>query len=404
MTPKYSYKARDPSGNLIKGSQETEDRQSLIQELKSDQLYIVEIKQTGKEFSFSNLKKYFQKPVASRDLMIFSRQFATMIKAGVTVLDSLESLSEQMDSKKLSRGLVNVTESLRGGNSLAESFHEQKDVFPELFVNMISAGEEAGALEDVLERMAVHYEKEHQLLEKIKSAMTYPVILLGVAFLVVYFLVTYVLPEFAGIFAGMDVELPLLTEIMLFTGKALRANIQWLLIILIVLSLAGYYLLNTDGGKYLYDKAKLTLPVLGGVSKKVIIARFSRILTTLIGSGITLMDALGLVKKTIGNKLMEKVLDEAVDNIEQGQTMSKPFEESELFPPLVSKMMSVGEETGAIEEMMDKVADFYEQESSYTLDRLSALIEPVMILILMVVVAVIVLAVVLPMVEMWQIY
>ncbi|OWZ84052.1 type II secretion system F family protein [Natranaerobius trueperi] len=403
MTSIYIYKARDINGNKIENTIESKDENSAILTLRNKNLFITDIKKANKLNIYLNNIDLFNR-ITSRDLMIISRQLSTMIKAGITIVDSLDVLAQQNVNNKFKKSISSITERVRTGEGLGESFEHRQDVFPSLFVNMITAGEESGALDDILDKISIHYQKDYDTKEKVKNVMTYPIILLVVSLAVIYILITQILPEFSHILDDAGITLPLITEIIIRTGILIDEQVITFLILLMIFLGAVYLSLKTKLGIRFFELFLLVTPFIKDIYIKVSMARFSRTLATLVGSGIPLLESLKLVKKTLNNGVVESVIDSSILNLKKGQPMSEPMAQSDLFPPLVSKMIAVGEETGQLEEMLIELATFYEKESKFTLERLSSLIEPFMILFMTIIVGLIVLSVVLPMVEIWQIF
>ncbi|MCD5401102.1 type II secretion system F family protein [candidate division NPL-UPA2 bacterium] len=404
MAPSYSYQVKDSQGKLLKGSREGNSRQDILTDLWEQGYTVIKV-QEGSGSSFLrdlNLSSLLQKKIKPREFMVFCRQFATMLSAGMTVLNSLRILSRQAVGTDLGEALENVTVNLENGSSLAESFAARPQVFPSIFVNMIAAGEVGGILDEVLERLAHHFEKDNDLKEKIKSALTYPAVISVVTLIVITFMIVVVLPSFTEIFVGMGVELPLMTRVLLGIGTGVSS--YWYiilpLIILFFLGLSRYF--KTPQGRKVLDKFFIKMPIYGNLYRKVLVARFARTMGTLLTSGVGLLETLELVEKVVGNSLYARVLSRTREVVRQGYSMAETLGEGGLFPLMVLEMVSIGEETGAIDEMLQKVADFYEAEVEFVVARLSAVIEPVLIVFMAVAVGFIALAILLPMFEIFQ--
>ncbi len=334
--------------------------------------------------------------------MVFCRQFLILLKAGITVTNALRVISRQIDNKAFQDKLDEVINSVEQGNTLADSFRAHHNFFPSIFINMVEAGEMGGILDDVMERLSLHFEKEYELKEKIKSALTYPLVILAVALLVVFFLVVVILPTFEGIFASMGAELPLMTRALLNVSKFIGTF--WYLVVFsgILLIIGAKKYISSGKGRAFFDRAKLRIPVFGKIYEKFIISLFCRNLSTLITSGVSLLSAIDLVRNVINNHVYCRVLEKAEESISRGENMGSSLAQMGLFPPLVIEMITTGEETGNLDYMLEKAADFYEAEVSYHLERLSKTIEPMLIVFLAVIVGIIVLSILLPMLSIFQ--
>jgi len=409
MSPLYKYQARDNKGQSVAGELAAAAPTQVAQELRASGLFVVSIRDAGKlkeqQSSSSERRPLLslgEKKPNSRDFMVFCRQFATAVEAGMTVLASLKVLTSQTHPKSLAAKLQEITVALEKGSTLAEAFAEHGSYFPRILVNMVEAGEVSGSLDVTLKRLADYFEKEHDLREKIKSASTYPIVIMSVATIVVIFLIVQVLPMFAQMFSDMDAELPLITRALMALGTG--AQQWWWLIVLIALMLGlafRRYARSETGGMSL-DRLKMKLPIIGTLYQKMIFARFSRTLATLLASGVGVLTALILVARVTGNKVVEESINKSAAAIRQGQSMAAPLKASGIFPPMLTEMLKIGEETGSVDTMMSKVADFYEADVSYTVARFSSVIEPVLILGLAIVVGTIVIAIVTPMFEIFQ--
>jgi type IV pilus assembly protein PilC len=396
---RYEYKARDKEGKLHKGYRETLNRDALISEMKGSGWYPIYVKES-KDINFSDL--LIPKRIPLKDLAIFCRQFSTILNAGVPLMDTLDILKRQSVHNSLKIAINKVYGNLNRGRTLAESLRENREVFPEIMINLIEAGEISGSLDIILERLATHFEKEYDINQKVRSAMTYPTVILFVAIGVLTFMITFVLPTFVTLFEGVGGGLPIPTLILLKFAEFIKENGLYLLLILLVMFFALGKYVKTPTGRHTLDKIKLGIPIFGQISKKVAISRFSRTLATMNSAGVPLIEALEVVKKAVANTVIASGLEFAKSHVIKGRGLSKPLEESGQFPPLVIQMIGVGEETGALDIMLEKVADYYENEVKYSVDRLSTLIEPLMIVGLGIIVGVIVAVMVLPMFEMIQ--
>ena len=400
MEKNFHYKARDSEGLVSEGTIEAENKEYVVRRLKERGYYISNIEEVEEE-SELNFELNLFNSVSLEDLVLFSRQFATMIKSGVSLVRALNILAQQVRNKNLQAAIQNIQDKVQSGNSLSEAMSEE-DVFPQLFISMIAAGETGGIMDEVLEEMADHFERENELKQQVTSAMAYPAVITLVAVSVVIFLITVVLPNFVGIFSGLDTKLPLPTRILLKVS-ALMSSYWYLLIGGIVAVIASiYFYYQTEGGKERIDRLLLKLPLVGDLITKIAVARFSSTLAILLTSGVSILEGLEVVSNIISNQKIAERISEAGVNVSEGNSFTAPLSRGGLFPPLVTQMIKVGEETGNLEEMLEKISDFYDQEVEYKVDSMVSLVEPALILGLGLIVGSIVAAVMLPMFSMMQ--
>ncbi|HKQ32093.1 MAG TPA: type II secretion system F family protein, partial [Thermodesulfobacteriota bacterium] len=330
------------------------------------------------------------------ELAITTRQFSTLISAGLPLEASLVALSEQTEDAKLGEILTQVKDRVSEGSSLANALGEHRNVFSDLYINIVRAGEASGTLDIVLLRLADFLEKQAALTSKVKSALIYPIFMFFIGGGVLFFTMTYVIPRIAKIFEDSQKALPLMTVILINVSGFFSNNILLLLILLPILLFAAYRFNKTERGSMLFDRISLKLPVFGKINSMVVISRFTRTLGTLLASGIPLLDALKIGEAVLGNQVYSKTLEEVRSNVREGTSLAKPLRDSGVFPPLVTRMIAVGEQTGEMEEMLTKVADIYDQQVETMVSTLTSLLEPVMILIIGAVMGFIVFAVLLP--------
>ncbi|MGF7186409.1 type IV pilus assembly protein PilC [Desulfitispora alkaliphila] len=402
MSPNYKYKARTYTGAIVEDTIESESREAAIQALRSQKLLVINIQEHKSPlWDLENLKAMLQKKMKIKELVIFSRQFATMINAGIPLLRSMKILMEQTENQGVKNSMEAVARDLERGSTLSETMGKHPQVFPKMYVSMVEAGETGGALDQVLERLANYYEKEEEIRSKIKSAMAYPGIIFAVAVLAVVFLLVFVLPTFSEMLIDMNVEMPLLTQVLINFGDSLSK--WWYLYLIALLGLTALisYAKKTPGVNYLWDKYMLRIPVYGNLQKKVLISRFSRTLGTLLRSGVPIIEALDVVKRTVGNQIMSQALEKAKDSIRDGQGVSEPLKDTGIFPLMTINMIAVGEETGELDNMLEKVSFYYDREVDTTISRLSASIEPIMMVAIGVVMGGIVLSIMLPMAQLY---
>ncbi len=379
-TATFEYKVRDRAGKIKTGTLDAETSTQVATKLKSMGYAPVSITQANTGMSKEiTIPGFGKKKVKLKDLAIFSRQFATMINAGLSMLRSLSILAEQTESKELARVIAEVRNDVETGSSLSAAMGKHPDCFPPLFVNMTKAGEVGGFLDSVLLQVAENYEAEVKLRGKVKAALTYPVVVFVLAILMAIIMLIFIVPVFAKMFESLGAELPLPTRVLVFLSGALRT----LLPVLIVLGIAGKFV----WGKYkrapqvrnVLDPLKFKVPVFGMLFRKIAIARFTRNLGTMMRSGVPILQALDIVGQTTGNVVLERAVQSVMESVRTGEAISQPLAEHDVFPPMVVQMMSVGEDTGALDDMLLKIAQFYDQEVEATTEALTALIEPLMI-------------------------
>lgn len=395
MAKTFAYKAKDRNGEVLMGSILAENESAVAIHIREKGYFITQIREESGASLFSafidNLRS-----ISLKEISIVCRLFATMIDAGLPLVSSLNVLIEQTDNPRIKKALQDVYKKVKEGETLSRSLGDHPTIFPNLMINMVEAGEVGGVLDTVLNRLANHFEKEHKMNEKIKSAMTYPAVVSVMAVLSVVFILTFVLPTFVQMFDNMKMELPLLTRILLAISSVLRNYAP----IFIVLAPAGAYGLKIayqrEQARQTVDALALKIPVIGMLSRKVGIARFSRTLSTLLHGGVPIITALEVVQKTIGNHSMMKALGQAKSGIKEGMGLASTLAQSKVFTPMVVQMVSIGEESGALDKMLEKIADFYESDVDDIVTRLSSIIEPIIIGVLGVIIGLIIIAIMVP--------
>jgi type IV pilus assembly protein PilC len=398
--PSFAYQAKDAAGKTVNGVIEAENERVLRAKLREMNYYVTGITQKNSGVMNADIGAVFSKfkGVSEQALVVFSRQFATMINAGLAMVRCLDVLGVQTEDAQLKPIIVAVRREVEGGSTLAAALGKFPKVFSPLFVNMVRAGELGGILDDVLNRLAGFLEKDFNLKKKVKSAMTYPTVILVMAVGIVIFLVTFILPTFVSMFEQMNMKLPLPTKILIWF--TLGARNPYIIIPFIIAVIVGFILFNrytsTQVGRRQYDAFKLKLPVFGMLIRKVAISRFCRTLGTLLQSGVPIMQALEIVGKASGNEVVAETVNKVRDSVREGESIAVPLQLSGMFPPLVTQMVSVGEETGNLDGMLSKIADFYDTEVDYMLSSLTSLLEPMMILGMGFIVGFIVISVFLP--------
>lgn len=377
MPQLFAYKARNLSGKLLTGKIEAESRDAAIAQLRNRNYYVVQIN-PAVDFKL-DLDKLLNLKIKVKDLAVFCRQAATMIEAGIPLLQCLNILTQQTESKKLREILKAVIMDIENGKSLSEAFRIHQRYLPGIFIDMLTAGEVSGTLDQAMDRLANQFEKDHELKEKIKSAMTYPLVIGAFAFLAMVILLVVVVPVFVEIFEQVGAELPLPTRIMLGFSKACT-NFWYLILpapLLLYFGLKSFA--ATDRGKVITDRLLLKLPIYGNLTQKTITARFARTLATLLKSGIPLLQSLETVEKVVGNTQVTKIIKALRENIKEGENMSPILLSASFFPPMAVNMIAIGEESGALDALLEKVAIYYEQEVEALVAKLSSIIEPLMI-------------------------
>lgn len=401
--PVFLYEARDPGGQLVKDTIEASNRKAAQQRLQEQRMTIISLKEKagGGSGDVGQFLDKFKK-VNEQALTVFSRQFATMINAGLAMVRCLDILSEQTEDKKLQSTLDQVRRDVEAGQTLSAALARHPQVFSTLYISMVKAGEMGGVLDEVLERLAGFMEKDFALKKKVKSALTYPVVILVMAMGIVFFLVTYILPTFVELFKGMNLKLPLPTKILIAITEGARnpAVVIPAAALLVVGGVGITKYINTPVGRKQYDLLKLNVPVFGLLTKKVAISRFCRTLGTLLSSGVPIMQALEIVGKASGNEIIAMTVTKVRESIREGESIASPLGASGLFPPMVTQMVAVGEETGNLDAMLGKIADFYDTEVEYLLASLTSMLEPIMIVGMGGIVGFIVISVFLPLYQL----
>ena len=381
-TATYAFKVRTAEGRVVDGTMEADGETAVANKLRSQGLIPVQISKQKKEAMKMELH-IFPPKVKLRDIAVFSRQFSTMIGSGLSLLRTLNILSEQTENPLLAKTIAIVRDDVERGSSLSQSLAKHPKVFSELYVAMVRAGETGGQLDTVLSRVADNFEADYKLRQKVKSAMTYPVVVAGIAVVLVTIMLLFVVPTFANMFTGLGGKLPLPTAILLSLSKAAK----WLVPLLIVLSITGRIgykrgRLTSANFRYATDKVKLKVPIFGELFQKVALSRFTRTLALLLRAGVPVLQALDIVSATTGSEVLGRAAQDVKESVRGGESMAGPLSRHEVFPPMVVQMIGVGEDTGALDAMLDKVSDFYDQEVESTTESLTSLIEPLMIAVL----------------------
>lgn len=398
--PGFSYVAVDKRGKEKRGSLEAETRERALEQLKAEGLIPVSVREQGalnKEIDFSIGKK-----VKPRDLSVFCRQFVSITQAGVPMKEALHMLSEQTENKWLKRAISEVLLNVEKGNTLADSMRSQPDIFPPMLVNMVEAGEQSGSLEMAFSRMAVHFEKEEKLKATIKKATIYPIILVIAAIGVIAVMLLFVIPIFIDMFADLDIEMPAITMFVMNSSKWMTSH--WYVVLGIIVGVVAAYKLiyRTTQGRLTIDRIKMKMPLFGKLTVKTACSQFARTMSTLLMSGISTIDALETTSKIVNNIHYTNAMLKAREEVMKGVPLSEPLEASGIFPPMVYHMTGIGEETGNVEEMLEKMADYYDEEVEMTTQSVLAAMEPIIILFMALIIGTLVIAVIWPIASMYN--
>jgi len=396
--PVYQWIGKNRSNKVQKGEMEAQSEEAVRASLVRQKITPSRIKQKPKDL-FENIK-FLQPKVKEADVILFARQFSTMIDAGLPIIQCLDILYNQQKNTTFKKMLKQIKESVEGGATLAEALKKFPKHFDDLFVNMIAAGEAGGILDAILRRLAAYMEKAARLKAKVKGAMTYPLVTLAIAIIVLAVILVFVIPVFEEMFADFGSELPGPTKLVVAASDLVKSKILYLIGagILFMIAFKKYY--ATEKGRDMIDALVLKLPVFGMLLRKVAVAKFTRTMGTMLGSGVAILEALDIVAKTSGTRTIEKAIYNVRSGIAEGRTMADPLNESGVFPPMVCQMISVGESTGALDAMLEKIADFYDEEVDQAVDNMTALIEPIMLVFLGVTIGGLVIAMYLPIFKM----
>lgn len=396
----FRYVAKDREGKTVTGSLEAVNSLALIESLRKRELIIVSIEeQKAKAKGLAIIRE----SVTLDDLAIFSRQLATLVDAGIPLVGALDALQDQVEKKSFRNVIRKIRDDVEGGLSLSEAVARQPNAFSPFFMNMVKAGESSGQLDEILDRVASYLEKTLALIRKVRSSLIYPAVVVFMAIAITTFLIVKVVPTFKSIFVTIGVELPLATRILIGFSDFTRRWFPMVTTSFVIFIIALARFIRTDKGKLIFDALTLKFPVLGPLLKKVAIARFARTLSTLQRSGVSILTALEIVGKTSGNKIIEAAVIKTKSSIKEGESIAQPLAASNVFPPMVTRMISVGEQTGKLEEMLGKIAEYYESEVDAAVSGLTSLIEPLIIAFLGIVVGGIVISMFLPIVKLLQV-
>ncbi|HUT70598.1 MAG TPA: type II secretion system F family protein [Desulfatiglandales bacterium] len=378
--PTYIWAGRTKKGRVIKGQLDAVDERIARIQLKRRNIDVAKLKQKPKDI-FGKVS-FLQPRVTAKDIVVFTRQFSTMIDAGLPLVQGLNMLAEQSQNKTFKHILTQVTRSVEGGSTLADALGKHPKVFDSLFVNLVAAGEVGGILDTILQRLAAYIEKSEKLKSQIKGALTYPAVVVGIAVIVIAVIMIFVIPVFQDMFSSFGKALPGPTQLVVNMSNFSKNNIHWMILGVIIFAFAFRRYRGTASGRRRVDNILLRMPIIGELIRKVAVARFTRTLGTMIKSGVPILDALDITARTAGNVIVEEVILDARASIAEGQTIAEPLSESIIFPGMVTQMISVGESTGALDAMLEKIADFYDDEVDATVAAMTSMLEPLLMLFL----------------------
>ncbi len=395
----YKYKAITNEGKTFEGTYNAKNKEEVILMLRENKYYPVNIKETEEEKDIRNLQIF--NSVKIKDIAIFCRQFYTMLNAGVTIINCLDILRQQTENEKLRYAIGKVYREVQKGLTFSEALKNHKNIFPELLINMVKAGEISGNLDTIMDRMANHYEKEFKINNKIKGAMVYPIILSIVSTGVVVFLITFVMPTFMEMFEENDIPFPVPTRVLLIFSDILQQ--YWYLFIggLIIIIFIIRRALKMEKGRLLVDGVQLKFPIIKGITEKIVTSRFTRTFSTLSASGVPLLQSLEIVANVVGNKVVGDGINTAKEEVRKGVSLSNTIKDIDVFPLMVTSMIEIGEESGSLDKILEKTAAFYDEELEVALQKLTTMIEPLMIVVMSLVIGFIVISMVLPMFDMF---
>ncbi|WP_243297452.1 type II secretion system F family protein [Bacillus litorisediminis] len=396
----YQYSGRDRKGEKRSGKLKAADQKEAMAKLREQGIAVLSLEElTSFLYKEIEIKKKRVKP---QDFVMYIRQFSTLIQAGISIVEATQILAKQSDNKLLKQALLKVEEKLREGRSFTQAVAEHPKIFPPIFVHLVRAGEVGGNMDDILDRLAVYFEKQYETRNKVKAALTYPIFIGIVSIIVLIFLLTTVVPTFSTMFASLGAELPIVTK-MVLTASQFFVTWWWALLLIAGTIVGGlWYFIKKMDGQYYLDYFVLKLPMIGMILRKSALARMTRTLSSLYASSVPILQSMSIIENVVGNEVYVRALQEVKTSLEKGQSMTKPLQKHWAFPPMVVQMIATGEKTGAMETVLGKVADFYEADVSIATEKLKALLEPVLITFLAGVVGVIVASIALPMFSMFE--
>ncbi len=400
--PTFRYSAKDQEARTVNAKIVANDEMAVLDELRSRHLIVISIDEEKKsQFSFGALSNKTSS-ITTEDIILFSRQMATMVDAGIPILQTMEALEEQTVNPSFKKVLGTIRDDIRLGTSLSAAFAKHNKVFDNLFVNMLKVGESGGVLTVVLDRLSSYMEKTAKLKRKVQGAMIYPAVVVSMALLITTGLIVKVVPTFASIYSSFGRELPAMTQFLLDLSSTIRNNGVFILAGLFGAGFAFVSYQKTPAGAYHIDNLKLKMPVFGVLICKVAVSRFCRTLSVLVQSGVPILEGLEIVRKTIGNRVLEKLMEDVIQSVREGESIAAPLSRSRVFPSMVTKMISIGEQSGQLDKMLIKVSDFFDEQVDAMVETLTSLIEPFVIGFLGIVIGFVVIALFMPIISMTQ--
>jgi type IV pilus assembly protein PilC len=400
--PLFKYVAKNEEGKTLTGTLEATDRDGLVSKLREKDLIIVSVNE-AKEKAKAGGALFSRRSIGLDDIVVFSRQLATMVDAGIPLVSALDILGEQVGNKTFSDIILRVRDDVETGSSLSDALSRHQRTFSTLFVNMVKAGESSGMLDEILDRLANYLEKTSNLQKKVRSALIYPAVITVMAFVITAILLLKVIPVFKEIFMGFGAALPTPTQILINVSDFLTKYFFFAVGTLIVLGFVFLRYIRTEKGRLRFDSLILKMPIIGLLLRKVAVSKFTRTLSTLVRSGVPILNSLEIVGKTAGNKLIEQAVVRVHTSIKEGENIAEPLAKSGVFPPMVVRMVSVGEQTGELEKMLSKIADFYDAQVDAAISGLTSIIEPLIIAFLGIVIGTIVICMFLPIFKISQV-
>lgn len=398
--PTFKYTAKNSESHTVTGKISADSQEAVIEELRKRKLTIISV--VGVKDASAKTAPFQSKKVKGEEIVIFARQLATMVEAGIPIIQGLDALSEQVTHSLFKKVLGTVRDDIEHGTSLSAAFAKHPQVFDSLFTNMVKVGETGGVLNAVLDRVATYMEKTLKLQRKIKAALIYPAVVISMAIIITIVLLVKVVPTFSEIYASFNQELPAMTKVLVGISEILKKQLFWYVGLLIAAVFALKKWHRTDKGALILDGIVLKMPIVGDLLKKVAISRFSRTLATLLQSGVPILESLDIVEKTTGNRVLELVISDVKVSVREGESLTGPLIKSGVFPPMVTRMISIGEKSGKVETMLLKISEFYDDQVDVAVEGLTSVIEPIIIGILGVVIGFIVIALFLPIMNITQ--
>ena len=395
---KFAYRAMKADGKKVEEEIEAESRDEVVATITSLGYYPLKIEELENK-GMGDIT--FNKKITVKDLSLFCRQMYTMLDAGISITNALDMLSTQVTNVKLKEILLEIEDDVKRGEMLSTSMKKYPDDFPKLLISMVESGEASGNLDEMMLRMSVHFEKENKINNKVKSAMIYPIILACVAVIAIIVIMVFVMPTFQEIFAAEGLELPFITKALIGISDFMSSYIIYILLVVAAMVFGIIKFKNTDKGYVFFSKLKLKLPILNNLNKKIIVSRFTRTLATLLTSGVSIIDALPIVQGVLRNSVAEEELEGIKEKVSRGDGLSEPIKESLVFPDMLASMIKIGEESGALDDMLNKTADFYDEEVDQAITTATSMLEPALIIVMGISIGTMVLAIMLPMFDMY---